>query len=274
MKFSTVHANNPTKAARDLNAGLAARLAADAQFNCFVVIVNIDAGAEVKIPNRLRDVGGNSIIPGEWSVIDAAGASAGAVGRGSTKWTKDFLYIQNNSERNGQFRIRFLERPQRDDDASTERLVAPEQPAADPDAATLYGVFSYTGNQTIPTNSTSWTTVTIDAEDADPADLFSIASNEVTAGRTGTADMQFYISDLEATAYLGVNLRLYDVTAAAVVFTYKQYQIDTDVANAALWPRRRASLTAGHAYRMEWKTDASGTTAAARGAVEWGIYYV
>lgn len=131
MNFSTLRPR--TKAARDLNAGLPRRLRTDEQLNTYVATVEIGAGEEAVITNHLRDVGGRRIVPGEWQVIDAAGAPIGAVVRGTTAWTDSHLTLRNTATTPGQFRVRFVERPQVQGDSSTQQLVAPE-------AGSFYGV--------------------------------------------------------------------------------------------------------------------------------------
>ena len=276
MRFTTFRPRSLPRLTRDLNAGLPGRLSADEQFNSFTAVVDIDAGAEVTITNQLRNVGGQRIIPGEWAVIDAAGAGIGSVVKGDEAWTTEHLHLKNTSDLNGQFRIRFTERPRDAANPSTAPLVAPSQPSVEVvDWPSQYARFSKAANQTVPTNTTSWQTVGIDTEDEDPSSGFSLSSDVITVPRAGYCDIDFFITDLEATAYLGINLRLYNTATSAVAYTFNQYQIDANVATGAAWPRRRILIaSAGHTFRWEWKTDSNTTTAAARGAVQTTFTYV
>ena len=94
----------------DLNTLLNKRITYEDQFNSFTVNVQINANQEAKITNQLKNVQGQRIIPGKWEVIDAVNAPSGAPMRGSTPWTKEFLYITNKSASNGSFTLRFFER--------------------------------------------------------------------------------------------------------------------------------------------------------------------
>ena len=145
MKFSTFHAKNAQKAVDDLNAGLTRRLRTEDQFNSFVTTVTINANTEVAIANQLKDIGGRKIIPGEWQVIDSAGAVAGAIKRGSTTWTSSRLYLKNDSTLDGQFKVRFLER---------KRVKEDDIPLVDPASGlTPPSVYVDTGNGFGSTNN-------------------------------------------------------------------------------------------------------------------------
>jgi hypothetical protein len=125
-----------------------------------------------------------------------------------------------------------------------------------------------TSGQTVPHNVTSWSTVTIDTETADPCSLGTLSSNKVTLGETGRWTVELYINSVEATSYLAVNTRLYNVTAAAVAIAFQDAALDTNVAVDVSHQVESFLVTnAAHEYRLEWKTNAAGTTALTDGEV-------
>ena len=123
MKFKTPQPGNVGETFRDLGTGFNKGLSIADQFNSFTATVTINAGSTVTIANQLTDGQGNRIIPREWQVIDAAGASGGSIGRATTAWTTTHLYLKNQGNINGQFKIRFMERPKDHEDDLP--LVAP-----------------------------------------------------------------------------------------------------------------------------------------------------
>jgi hypothetical protein len=148
MKFQKFNPKLYTsKAANSLSTGITRRLTPDDQFNSFVATITLNAGEERFLANTLRDMGGNRIVPGEWQVIDSAGAPAGAVARGNTAWTQDRLYLRNTSEINGQFRIRFMARARNNpqDLATTAPLKDPGTAAVPTSGATYLRTFLLMG---------------------------------------------------------------------------------------------------------------------------------
>lgn len=109
MKFASTKNQPPLKSYRDLDAGLNRRMKMGDQFNNFTISLTIEASEEVKFPNYLRDLGGNSKIPSEWLVMDAQGAPSGSLMRGAETWSKDFLTLVNTAATTGTFKVRFLE---------------------------------------------------------------------------------------------------------------------------------------------------------------------
>ena len=71
----------------------------DKNMDSFSATFTCAAGAEVSIENKLKQ------IPNEWIIIDAR--NGGPLIRGTTAWTRDFLYLANIGD-TGEFKVRFF----------------------------------------------------------------------------------------------------------------------------------------------------------------------
>lgn len=90
--------------ARNVTSTLA-NLSFDDNFRSFKATVEIAAGTELAIPNRLK--GGR--IPSEWIVVDLQTEKSFPLIRGYTEWTSNFVYIKNHGPDKVIATIRFFE---------------------------------------------------------------------------------------------------------------------------------------------------------------------
>ena len=256
MRFSTNQPKGQDKTTRDLNVGLTKRMRPDDQFNSFVTEVTIAAGETVGVPNFLKDTGGATVIPGEWAVIDSAGAPAGALVRGSEEWTANKLYLKNTSDNNGVFRLRFLQRSRRTPNESP--LVAPTQ-----GAQSIYAIITGDASQTVPATGTGYTKATLDAVVSENGD-FSVSSDNITIPKSGIYLAALTLVDLVSTANNGVLVKIYNVTDSADVQIWSKAQLEANI-NVNCDALFVVNLDSSKSYAIYWVTE-TGTTASAQAA--------
>jgi len=100
MKFSFPTIQNLDELKRILDNGMQ-RLKLDENFQNFVAVIQITAGQEIGIPNRLKT------IPSKRIIVRQTGN--GNITDGDTPWTQDRLYIKNHGPETTMVTLLFLE---------------------------------------------------------------------------------------------------------------------------------------------------------------------
>lgn len=99
MKFSLENLFNFKQLVRHLSAGLE-RLTFEDNFESSKITLVIPATSELKFRNQLN------FIPSKYIVLFQQGN--GLVTAGTTKWTKDFLYMENHGSNEVTIKVLFL----------------------------------------------------------------------------------------------------------------------------------------------------------------------
>lgn len=91
------------RAFKDLATGLVRLTFAENFDSKTVEVTTTTLGTEVAVRNPYIDA-----IPTQWMVVNAENGAVGTLSRGSTKWSQDFLYFENDTTGSSVFTVRLF----------------------------------------------------------------------------------------------------------------------------------------------------------------------